>query len=256
MQIPLTEERRLSKKDGSMENPATDATPDSPNQSGKADTTAISRDSVTPNENSSETPQGNEIIEHKGSTATKDPKELKTFTLISWLSVTLSFLPLIVLVVIADGYDTIQRFSPTESLFFPVIMFTIAYIGSRYARKANNSITKGLNAIFGTFYFFLLMLYFASGIVGGIDAVLIIPLLLPVVLPVVFIWLLGIRVTLSKLRKHPVDEDGKPVDPKALDPLKTTLPDKTFAEIVFQILGVFTSILLGYYITSSILQLL
>lgn len=255
MQIPLTEERRLSKKDGSMENPATDATPDNPQESGNADATANSRDTVNFNEDT-ETPQENEITEHKGSTESKDPKELKTFEIISWLSVALSFLPLIILVVIADGYDTIQKFSPTESLFFPVIMFTISYIGSRYSRKANNSITKGLNALFGTFYFFLLMLYFASGVIGGIDAVLIIPLLLPVVLPVVFIWLLGIRVTLSKLRKHPVDEDGKPIDPKELDPMKVTLPDKSFAEIVFQILGVFTSILLGYYITTSILQLL
>lgn len=188
-------------------------------------------------------------------TKLREPQEEKTILAISWISVALAFLPLIILVFIADGYDSIQKFSPTESIFFPVVMFAITCIGSKYARKANSFVPKALNALFGTFYVFLFMLYLASGIIG-LSAVLIIPLILPVVLPVVFLWLLGVKVTLSKLRKEPVDKDGNPINPHSLDPMKATLPDKTFAEIVFQILGVFISIILGYFITTGIISLI
>lgn len=134
-------------------------------------------------------------------------------------------------------------------------MFAVAFIGCFYAKKSRTSVTKALNALFGTFYVFLMMLYFASGVIG-FDAVLIIPLLLPVVLPLSFIFLMGTKITLSKKKDFPLDEEGNPINPNTLDPLVETLPDKTFAELVFQILGVFTSILLGYYITTGILQLL
>lgn len=239
-----------------MTDPATDATENIPTES-ETVTEERTSEPVPTTENimdSSETKESTEAVPQEAPVAIT-PKDLKTFKTIAWLSVVLSFLPLIILVVIADGYDSIQKFSPTESLFFPVVMFAISYIGSRYSRKANNSVTKGLNALFGTFYIFLLMLYFASGVVG-INAVLIIPLIIPVILPVVFLWLLGTKVTLSKLRKNPVDEEGNPIDPNKLDPMKETLPDKTFAEIVFQIIGVFLAIGLGYFITAGIIALI
>lgn len=191
----------------------------------------------------------------QGSSRVYSEKSLKQFALISWASVVLAFLPLILLVAVADGYDTIERFSATESLYFPLVMFAVCYLGSRYARIAENNITKAFNALFGTFYIFLLMLYFASGVIG-LNAVLIIPLMLPVVLPVIFLWLMGVKVTLSKLSRQPLDKDGKPVDGYDIDPMKETLPDKTFAAIVFQIIGVFLAISLGYFVTVGILALL
>lgn len=190
----------------------------------------------------------------KGSSPVYSEKALKQFSLISWASIIMAFLPLIILVAVADGYDSITNFSATESLYFPIVMFAVCYLGSRYARITGNGITKAFNALFGTFYIFLLMLYFASGVIG-LNAVLIIPLMLPVVLPVVFLWLMGVKVTLSKLRKNPVDKDGNPIDGYSLDPMKETLPDKTFAEIVFQIIGVFLAIGLGYFVTVGILSL-
>ena len=242
-----------------MNNPATDATPADPQES---EATIPASDSPDPSikieattENSGKPVTQTESPAVRSTVKDLTPKDLKTLNAISWLSVAMSFLPLIILVLVADGYDAIQRFNPTDSLFFPVVMFAISYIGSRYAKKTNNFVTKGLNAIFGTFYIFLLMLYFASGLFG-LNAVLIIPMLLPVVLPVVFIWLLGIKVTLSKFRGNPVDENGNPVDPNTLDPMKATLPDKTFAEIVFQIVGVFLAIGLGFFITTGIISLL
>lgn len=237
-----------------MKNPATDATDNNleNTENNPADTAVVKTEKAeSPDTDSQHEPAMDQSVVK----APLSPKELKTINAISWLSLTMAFLPLIVLIVVADGYDSIQRFNPTDSLFFPVVMFAITYIGSVYAKKANNFVTKALNALFGTFYIFLFMLYLASGIVG-LNAVLIIPLILPVVLPVVFIWMLGVKVTLSKLHHHPVDEEGNPIDPNLIDPLKETLPDKTFAEIVFQIMGVFLAIFLGYFITTGIISLL
>lgn len=238
-----------------MENPATHANKTENSSTNSGETL---KSSSAPDAPKQETE--NPVMEKDAESSHTEPSQIsekakKYFNLIAWTSVALAFLPLILLVAMADGYDAIKNFGPLESLYLPIVMFIVAYIGSRYSLKVKNNVAKGLNAIFGTFYIFLLMLYLASGIFG-LNAVLIIPLMLPVVLPVVFIWLLGIKVTLSKLRKHPVDENGKPIDPNTLDPMKTTLPDKTFAEIVFQIIGVFLAICLGYFATVGIISLL
>lgn len=243
-----------------MEHPATpandNATPitETPEKTIKEDS-AIKTGSFAQASVSPEEPTAQEHTPTKGSSRIYSEKSIKQFSLISWASVVMAFLPLIILVAVADGYDSIERFSATESLYFPLVMFAVCYLGSRYARVANNNITKAFNALFGTFYIFLLMLYFASGVIG-LNAVLIIPLMLPIVLPVVFLWLMGIKVTLSKLRKQPLDKDGNPVDGYDLDPMKETLPDKTFAAIVFQIIGVFLAISLGYFVTVGVLALL
>lgn len=244
-----------------MEHPATpandNATPitETPRKDHKEKSVLIEDSSTpTPDSDPHEEPI-DEKSKPKGSSRVYSEKSLKQFSLISWASVIMAFLPLIILVAVADGYGSIENFSATESLYFPIIMFAVCYLGSRYARIAKNNIAKAFNALFGTFYIFLLMLYFASGVVG-LNAVLIIPLMLPVVLPVVFLWLMGIKVTLSKLRKQPVDKDGNPVDGYDLDPMKETLPDKTFAAIVFQIIGVFLAIGLGYFVTVGIIALL
>lgn len=176
----------------------------------------------------------------------------KKFTVLSWASIVLSTLPVILFVFLSNEWNIIKKFDPLQSIYFPMVMLAITYMGSYLSRQINNRITNILNGLSGTFHIFLLILYFTTEVVGGVHGVMLMPLMLPFILPLVFFWIIGERITLRRFRK------GTPPDTtevKDLDPLKATLPDKQFAELIFQILGVFLVILLAYSITEGILAL-